>query len=198
MTLKQRKQTHNMPHYGWGKESSAAWNDTKSGKNLGSIISGTASFGSDMYDSFGQVQSVDEIQANAGTGEGMVNGVGYTYQRNVDAGAENKKLNIAGNTLKATGSGAALGASIGGPWGAALGGAVGLIGGLVGGLFVRKNKLKDRIRVANMATQRQNVGAFSAAQTTGMTQQYYLDNGSTQDDMLYANKGKDLKQPIKK
>lgn len=198
MTLKQRKQTHNMPHYLWGKEASAdAWKDTKSGGNFGNILSGAASFGSDIYDQFGSVQSSGELQANVNTSENTINGITYQTQSNVNEKDEMSKLNIAGNTIKGIGSGAALGSSIGGPLGAALGGAAGLIGGLVGGIF-RKNKLKRRIAIANDSIRRRNIGNMAAAQTTGMTQQYYLDNGSTQDDMLYANKGKDLKQPIKK
>lgn len=187
-----------MPHYIWGKEASAnAWKNTKSGDNFGSILSGVASFGSDIYDQFGPVQSSGELQSNVGISESSINGITYQTQHSVDEGAETAKLNVAGNTIKGMGSGAALGASIGGPWGAAIGGAAGLIGGLVGGIF-KKNKLKNRIAIANASINRRNAGNMAAAQTTGMTQQYYLDNGSTQDDMLYANKGKDLKQPIKK
>lgn len=187
-----------MPHYIWGKEASAnAWKNTKSGDNFGDILSGVASFGSDVYDQFGSVQSTGELQSNASVNENTINGISYQTQSNVNESAETAKLNVAGNTIKGIGSGAALGASIGGPWGAAIGGAAGLIGGLVGGIF-RKNRLKNRIAIANASIKRRNLGNFAAAQTTGMTQQYYLDNGSTQDDMLYANKGKDLKQPIKK
>ena len=35
----------------------------------------------------------------------------------------------------------------------------------------------------------------SSAATEGLTQQYYLDNGNTYDDVLYANRGKDLIKP---
>lgn len=187
-----------MPHYIWGKETSAnAWKNTKSGDNFGNILSGVASFGSDVYDQFGSVQSTGELQSNASVNENTINGVTYQTQHNVDEEAETAKLNTTGNAIKGMGSGAALGLSVGGPLGAAIGGAVGLVSGLVGGIF-RKNRLKNRIAIANASIKRRNLGNFTAAQTAGMTQQYYLDNGSTQDDMLYANKGKDLKQPIKK
>lgn len=105
------------------------------------------------------------------------------------------------NTLAMTGSGAAAGAAIGSVVpgvGTLIGGAAGAVIGLFGGLFGSKKARERQRRKIFNAQQKVNlinqVNQSSAA-TEGLTQQYYLDNGNTYDDVLYANRGKDLRKP---
>lgn len=131
-------------------------------------------------------------------------GVNYQAQNDInkrqamaDISASNKI-----NTLAMTGSGAAAGAAVGTAIvpgiGSLIGGAAGAIVGLFGGLFGgKKAKERQRRKIFNA---QQNVNLInqanqSSAATEGLTQQYYLNNGNTYDDVLYANRGKDLIKP---
>lgn len=149
------------------------------------------------------VKGTDELMAYSGQRTDQVFGVNYQAQNDInkqkamdDISKSNKNA-----TLGMVGSGAAAGAAIGSAIpgvGTLIGGAVGAITGLFGGLFgSRKAKKRQRRKIFN-AQQRVNlinqVNQSSAA-TEGLTQQYYLDNGNTYDDVLYANRGKDLRKP---
>lgn len=149
------------------------------------------------------VKGTDELMAYSGQRTDQTFGVNYQAQNDInrqkamdDISESNKN-----ETLGMVGSGAAAGASIGSVIpgvGTLIGGAVGAITGLFGGLFgSKKAKERQRRKVFN-AQQKVNlinqVNQSSAA-TEGLTQQYYLDNGNTYDDVLYANRGKDLRKP---
>lgn len=149
------------------------------------------------------VKGTDELMAYSGQRTDQAFGVNYQAQNDInrqkamdDISKSNKNA-----TLGMVGSGAAAGASIGSAIpgvGTLIGGAVGAITGLFGGLFgSRKAKKRQRRKIFN-AQQKVNlvnqVNQSSAA-TEGLTQQYYLDNGNTYDDVLYANRGKDLRKP---
>lgn len=149
------------------------------------------------------VKGTDELMAYSGQRTDQVFGVNYQAQNDInrqkamdDISKSNKNA-----TLGMVGSGAAAGAAIGSAIpgvGTLIGGAVGAITGLFGGLFgSKKAKERQRRKIFN-AQQRVNlinqVNQSSAA-TEGLTQQYYLDNGNTYDDVLYANRGKDLRKP---
>lgn len=149
------------------------------------------------------VKGTDELMAYSGQRTDQTFGVNYQAQNDInkqkamdDISKSNKNA-----TLGMVGSGAAAGAAIGSAIpgvGTLIGGAVGAITGLFGGLFgSRKARRRQRRKVFN-AQQRVNlinqVNQSSAA-TEGLTQQYYLDNGNTYDDVLYANRGKDLRKP---
>lgn len=149
------------------------------------------------------VKGTDELMAYSGQRTDQAFGVNYQAQNDInkqkamdDISKSNKNA-----TLGMVGSGAAAGAAIGSAIpgvGTLIGGAVGAITGLFGGLFgSKKAKERQRRKVFN-AQQRVNlinqVNQSSAA-TEGLTQQYYLDNGNTYDDVLYANRGKDLRKP---
>lgn len=149
------------------------------------------------------VKGTDELMAYSGQRTDQAFGV--NYQAWNDINRQKAMDDISRSTKNATlgmvGSGAATGAAIGSVIpgvGTLIGGAVGAITGLFGGLFGRKKaKEKQRRKVFN-AQQKVNlinqVNQSSAA-TEGLTQQYYLDNGDTYDDVLYANRGKDLRKP---
>lgn len=149
------------------------------------------------------VKGTDELMAYSGQRTDQTFGVNYQAQNDInrqkamdDISKSNKNA-----TLGMVGSGAAAGAAIGSAIpgvGTLIGGAVGAITGLFGGLFgSKKAKERQRRKIFN-AQQKVNlinqVNQSSAA-TEGLTQQYYLDNGNTYDDVLYANRGKDLRKP---
>lgn len=149
------------------------------------------------------VKGTDELMAYSGQRTDQTFGVNYQAQNDInrqkamdDISKSNKNA-----TLGMVGSGAAAGAAIGSAIpgvGTLIGGAVGAITGLFGGLFrSKKSRERQRRKIFN-AQQKVNlinqVNQSSAA-TEGLTQQYYLDNGNTYDDVLYANRGKDLRKP---
>lgn len=149
------------------------------------------------------VKGTDELMGYSGQRTDQAFGVNYQAQNDInrqkamdDISKSNKNA-----TLGMVGSGAAAGAAIGSAIpgvGTLIGGAVGAITGLFGGLFGSKKARKRQRRKIFNAQQKVNlinqVNQSSAA-TEGLTQQYYLDNGNTYDDVLYANRGKDLRKP---
>ena len=149
------------------------------------------------------VKGTDELMAYSGQRTDQAFGINYQAQNDInrqkamdDISKSNKNA-----TLGMVGSGAAAGASIGSAIpgvGTLIGGAVGAITGLFGGLFGSKKARERQRRKVFNAQQKVNlinqVNQSSAA-TEGLTQQYYLDNGNTYDDVLYANRGKDLIKP---
>ena len=149
------------------------------------------------------VKGSNELMAYSGQRTDQAFGVNYQAQNDInrqkamdDISKSNKNA-----TLGMVGSGAAAGAVIGSAIpgvGTLIGGAVGAITGLFGGLFGSKKARERQRRKIFNAQQKVNlvnqVNQSSAA-TEGLTQQYYLDNGNTYDDVLYANRGKDLIKP---
>ena len=149
------------------------------------------------------VKGTDELMAYSGQRTDQAFGVNYQAQNDInkqkamdDISKSNKNA-----TLGMVGSGASAGAAIGSAIpgvGTLIGGAVGAITGLFGGLFGSKKAKKRQRRKIFNAQQKVNlinqVNQSSAA-TEGLIQQYYLDNGNTYDDVLYANRGKDLRKP---
>lgn len=149
------------------------------------------------------VKGTDELMAYSGQRTDQAFGVNYQAQNDIsrqkamdDISKSNRNA-----TLGMVGSGAAAGAAIGSAIpgvGTLIGGAVGAITGLFGGLF-RSKKARERQRRKIFNAQQKvnliNQVNQSSAATEGLTQQYYLDNGNTYDDVLYANRGKDLRKP---
>ena len=149
------------------------------------------------------VKGTDELTAYSGQRTDQAFGVNYQAQNDInrqkamdDISKSNKNA-----TLGMVGSGAAAGAAIGSAIpgvGTLIGGAVGAITGLFGGLFGGKKARKRQRRKIFNAQQNANLinqANQSSAATEGLTQQYYLNNGNTYDDVLYANRGKDLIKP---
>lgn len=149
------------------------------------------------------VKGTDELMAYSGQRTDQAFGVNYQAQNDINRQKAMDDISKSNRnaTLGMVGSGAAAGAAIGSAIpgvGTLIGGAVGAITGLFGGLFgSKKAKERQRRKIFN-AQQKVNlvnqVNQSSAA-TEGLTQQYYLDNGNTYDDVLYANRGKDLRKP---
>lgn len=149
------------------------------------------------------VKGTDELMAYSGQRTDQAFGVNYQAQNDINRQKAMDDISKSNRnaTLGMVGSGAAAGAAIGSAIpgvGTLIGGAVGAITGLFGGLFGGKKARKRQHRKIFNAQQKANlinqVNQSSAA-TEGLTQQYYLDNGNTYDDVLYANRGKDLRKP---
>lgn len=149
------------------------------------------------------VKGTDELMAYSGQRTDQAFGVNYQTQNDINKQKAMSDISKSNRdaTLGMVGSGAAAGAAIGSVVpgvGTLIGGAVGAITGLFGGLFGSKKARKRQRRKVFNAQQQVNlinqVNQSSAA-TEGLTQQYYLDNGNTYDDVLYANRGKDLIKP---
>lgn len=149
------------------------------------------------------VKGTDELMAYSGQRTDQAFGVNYQTQNDINKQKAMSDISKSSRnaTLGMVGSGAAAGAAIGSVVpgvGTLIGGAVGAITGLFGGLFGRK-KARERQRRKVFNAQQQvnliNQVNQSSAATEGLTQQYYLDNGNTYDDVLYANRGKDLIKP---
>lgn len=149
------------------------------------------------------VKGTDELMAYSGQRTDQAFGVNYQAQNDINRQKAMDDISKSNRdaTLGMVGSGAAAGAAIGSCFpglGTVIGGAAGAIVGLFGGLFGSKKARERQRRKIFNAQQKVNlvnqVNQSSAA-TEGLTQQYYLDNGNTYDDVLYANRGKDLIKP---
>ena len=149
------------------------------------------------------VKGTDELMAYSGQRTDQAFGVNYQAQNDINRQKAMSDISKSNRnaTLGMVGSGAAAGVAIGSAIpgvGTLIGGAVGAITGLFGGLFGSKKARERQRRKIFNAQQKVNlvnqVNQSSAA-TEGLTQQYYLDNGNTYDDVLYANRGKDLIKP---
>lgn len=149
------------------------------------------------------VKGTDELMAYSGQRTDQAFGVNYQTQNDINRQKAMDDISKSNRnaTLGMVGSGATAGAAIGSVVpgvGTLIGGAIGAITGLFGGLF-RSKKARERQRRKIFNAQQQvnlvNQVNQSSAATEGLTQQYYLDNGNTYDDVLYANRGKDLIKP---
>ena len=167
--------------------------------NASSILSSGIAFGSSIGNAFGGVKSISNILDESGTS--YSNGLGYGYQKINDIDYDKQLTEVRkesqANTLKSTTTGASLGSSIGsvvGPVGSVIGGAIGAVGGFITGLFGaghRKRKMQRRLEEARVRGVNMNGYNQSAAQSDYIANQYYNENGTTQDDVLYAKRGKD-------
>ena len=150
------------------------------------------------------VKGTDELMAYSGQRTDQAFGVNYQAYNDINKQKAMSDISASNttNTLAMTGSGAAVGAAIGTAiapgWGSLIGGAAGTLVGLFGGLFgSKKARERQRRKIFNAQQKVNLVNQInqSSAATEGLTQQYYLDNGNTYDDVLYANRGKDLRKP---
>lgn len=196
-----------------GQTPASKWNpkgvvQTEEGDGIGSstvtrAVNGTIGMIQGYNSMQNAVKGTDELMAYSGQRTDQAFGVNYQAQNDINRQKAMDDISKSNRnaTLGMVGSGAAAGAAIGSAIpgvGTLIGGAVGAITGLFGGLFGSKRARKRQRRKAFNAQQKVNlvnqVNQSSAA-TEGLTQQYYLDNGNTYDDVLYANRGKDLRKP---
>lgn len=179
----------------------------RSNVNAGTVtgaVNGTLGIINGFNQQQAAVKDQSELFGMSGQRTDQAFGVNYQAQNDINkrqAMADISASNTT-NTLSMTGSGAAAGAAIGTAIvpgiGSLIGGAAGAIVGLFGGLFGGKKAKKRQRRKIFNAQQNANLinqANQSSAATEGLTQQYYLNNGNTYDDVLYANRGKDLIKP---
>ena len=167
--------------------------------NASNILSSGFAFGGSIANSFGGVKSSGNILDETGTS--YSNGIGYGYQKvnDIDYNGQMNELRRENNanTMKTASTGASLGASVGsvvGPVGSVIGGAIGAVGGFITGLFgasKRRRRMRQRLEEARVKGINMNGYNQSAAQSDYIANQYYNENGTTQDDVLYAKRGKD-------
>ena len=150
------------------------------------------------------VKGTDKLMSYSGQRTDQAFGVNYQAYNDINKQKAMSDISASNttNTLAMTGSGAAAGAAIGTAIvpgvGSLIGGAAGAVVGLFGGLFgSKKARERQRRKIFNAQQKVNLVNQInqSSAATEGLTQQYYLDNGNTYDDVLYANRGKDLRKP---
>lgn len=149
------------------------------------------------------VKGTDELMAYSGQRTDQAFGVNYQAQNDINRQKAMDDISESNRnaTLGMVGSGAAAGAAVGSAIpgvGTLIGGAAGAIIGLFGGLFgSKKARERQRRKIFNAQQEVNLINQVnqSSAATEGLTQQYYLDNGNTYDDVLYANRGKDLRKP---
>lgn len=181
----------------------AAGGDRISAGTVSGAVNGTIGMIQGYNSMQSAVKGTDELMAYSGQRTDQAFGVNYQAQNDINRQKAMDDISKSNRnaTLGMVGSGAAAGAAIGSAIpgvGTLIGGAVGAITGLFGGLFGSKKARERQRRKIFNAQQKVNlinqVNQSSAA-TEGLTQQYYLDNGNTYDDVLYANRGKDLRKP---
>ena len=199
-----------------GQTPASKWNPKggiqSAGGALGNVNAGTVTGAVNgtlgIISGFNQQQAAvkDQSELFGMSGQRTDQAFGVNYQAQNDINKRQAMADISAsnttNTLSMTGSGAAAGAAVGTAIvpgiGSLIGGAAGAIVGLFGGLFGgKKAREKQRRKIFN-AQQNANLinqANQSSAATEGLTQQYYLNNGNTYDDVLYANRGKDLIKP---
>lgn len=145
------------------------------------------------------IKSAQQMNDEAGQNNTSIGGVSVQLQNSVDTAAQNREIDAENksNTMAAAGSGAKLGSSVGsllGPVGGVVGGALGGIIGGIAGIFggkSRKRKLEERMRIMRGQQQYNNSVQMDTAMSTAMDNDWSVSHENTQDDILYANKGKD-------
>lgn len=190
-----------------GKLSLGSGGGALSNVNAGTVtgaVNGTLGIISGFNQQQAAVKDQSELFGMSGQRTDQAFGVNYQAQNDINkrqAMADISASNTT-NTLAMTGSGAAAGAAVGTAIvpgiGSLIGGAAGAIVGLFGGLFGgKKAREKQRRKIFNAQQNANLINQVnqSSAATEGLTQQYYLNNGNTYDDVLYANRGKDLIKP---
>lgn len=168
-----------------------------------SAVNGTLGVISGFNQQQAAVKGQGELFNISGQRTDQAFGVNYQAQNDIDKSQAMADISASNtsNTLAMTGSGAAAGAAIGSVVpgvGTLIGGAAGAIIGGIAGLFGgKKARERQRRRIQNAQQNANLINQVnrSAAASEGLQQQYYMDNGTTYDDLLYANRGKDLKRP---
>ena len=178
-----------------------------SGLNAGTVsqaVNGTLGIISGFNQQQAAVKGQSGLFGMSGQRTDQAFGVNYQAQNDIDKSQAMADVSASNttNTLAMTGSGAAAGAAVGTAifpgLGSLIGGAAGAITGLAVGLFGgKKAREKQRKKIQNAQQNANLINQVnrSAAASEGLQQQYYMDNGTTYDDLLYANRGKDLKRP---
>lgn len=163
---------------------------------IGSVVTSGVQFAGDAINSFSVNETGEDLQNKYGTSQQNVAGVGYESQNMIDANKEldRVKKENTGNTLKATGSGAALGAAVGSvipglgtAAGAVIGGAIGLFTGLFGGAS-RKRRYREMLAKQNAKINALQDSSRFSAQTKAIQQMNAREYGDSESQYLYGAK----------
>ena len=136
----------------------------------------------------------DQMMNEVGTTERTINGIGYTTQNDIDTAKSYSDVKNTGvkNALSMGFKGSAAGFAVGGPIGAVVGGVLGNVLGIFGGrrAAIRQGRInRNAIKQNSLINAQQKAYANSQ----GLVNNYYANNDNTTDDILYANRGKDLR-----
>lgn len=162
----------------------------KYGKLAGYLLDMT----SDAIGKYKYHHNNDQMMNEAGTTERTINGIGYTTQNGIDTAKSYSDVKNTGvkNALSMGFKGSAAGFAVGGPIGAVVGGVLGNILGIFGGrrAAIRQGRInRNAIKQNSLINAQQKAYANSQ----GLVNNYYANNDDTADDILYANRGKDLR-----
>lgn len=136
----------------------------------------------------------DQMMNEVGTTERTINGIGYTTQNDIDTAKSYSDVKSTGvkNAVSMGLKGSAAGFLVGGPIGAIAGGVLGNVLGIFGGrrAAIRQGRInRNAIKQNSLINAQQKAYANSQ----GLVNNYYANNDDTTDDILYANRGKDLR-----
>lgn len=136
----------------------------------------------------------DQMMNEVGTTERTINGIGYTTQNDIDTAKSYSDVKSTGvkNAVSMGLKGSAAGFLVGGPIGAIAGGVLGHVLGIFGGrrAAIRQGRInRNAIKQNSLINAQQKAYANSQ----GLVNNYYANNDDTTDDILYANRGKDLR-----
>ena len=163
---------------------------------IGSVVTSGVQFAGDAINSFSVNETGEDLQNKYGTSQQNIAGVGYESQNMIDANKEldRVKKENTGNTLKATGSGAALGAAagsvipgLGTAVGAVIGAGVGLLTGIFGG-EARKRKYRRMLAEQNAKINALQDSSRFSAQTKAIQIQNAKEYGDSESQYLYGAK----------
>lgn len=169
---------------------------------FGEVTGGLVDLAANTIGMYNYKHTGDEMRNEAGTDTTTINGISYNTQNALDTRSKYNDVKSTGvkNTISSTGKGVAMGAALGSVipgLGTAVGGIVGGVLGLAGGLFggraaaIRQKRIN---RNAAMQTQMLNQDQMAQADTEGLQNKYYQNHYDTTGTVLYANRGKDLRQ----
>lgn len=167
----------------------------------GEAVGGAFNLASNYQGMINYSHGGSEMGTAAGTSERVINGIGYTTQNAIDTKGALDDVKETGtkNAVSSAGTGLAMGAALGsiipglGTIAGGIGGAV--VGGVLGWLGGNKAKQRQQRINRNAIVQTDAINSMSEAyaDTEGLQNKYYRNKRDTTGDILYANRGKDLR-----
>lgn len=160
----------------------------------GKLAEGAVDIASDTIGMYKYHHNNDQMMNEVGTTERTINGIGYTTQNDIDTAKSYSDVKNTGvkNAISMGFKGSAAGFAVGGPIGAVVGGVLGNVLGIFGGrrAAIRQGRInRNAIKQNSLINAQQKAYANSQ----GLVNNYYANNDNTTDDILYANRGKDLR-----
>lgn len=195
LSLRERKQINNLPHYSDGNPPSndKTWLQKnlylpQGGEGWGNAVTGVAGLLSTGMNAFSPAKTATSILSDAGYSTGYGSGFTYIKQNSPNHGKELAELSRQNtqNTLNTATAGATAGAAFG-PIGAGAGFLAGGIIGLLGG-GARKRDMLNQIRDAKLKTSAFNDYSFASGQSDYLNNDFYVNHNVSQNDQIYHAK----------